>query len=69
LIFEIISFVAFSMGVIGLWVAGKYRAGWLIGVFATIPWTIYAVHLDALAILANAWVFCGINLRNYFVNK
>jgi hypothetical protein len=69
MIFETISWIALAMGVLSLWIAGKYNYGWLIGVMATIPWSITAIHLKSGAVLINTLIFCAVNLRNYLVGK
>lgn len=61
----IISWVAVFAGFAGTWVAGKHRAGWLIGTFCCVLWLGYDIWYGIWAGAFASVVGTGLNLRNW----
>lgn len=59
------SWLGFLLGILGLWLAPRWKHGWGIAALASIPWLIYAIPVSAWALVATSLVYGTIDLVNY----
>lgn len=64
---EIVGWLAMMWSWSTLFVAGKYRWGWLANAGVAVPWVIYGLHYGALPVIVNTLVFSAIAIRNWYV--
>jgi nicotinamide riboside transporter PnuC len=60
------SFVLSGLGVVSLYLTGKKLAvGWLVGLFNTALWVIYALTTAQYGFLVSSAVFTVVQVKNY----
>jgi hypothetical protein len=64
------SWLLTGIGITGLWMLGnRWRAGFLVGLFAQVLWIAYAITTDQPGFFVSAVVYGAVNIRNYHAWK
>jgi len=64
---EIFSWILVVYGLIGFWITGKHRIGWLMAISFQVGWVYYAWSIGAMALAIQSVAFGIIAYRNYVV--
>lgn len=63
------SYLLTAVGIIGLWLAGKKKIGWAVGVGAQSLWIIYATVTHQWGFIVSALLYGSVYTRNFLVSR
>lgn len=64
-VLQLLGAVAIGLGLVGTWLAGRRRTGWLVCIISSALWLPTLVTADQWAAVVNCGLSMGICLRNF----